>query len=654
MPSFADIYASCLYASGEGLPLWNPSPLRLGDVGYVRDGSFIVLYNAVDGPEALSDAASIHLARRSDRSVSRDRVRRDSGARPKMDIDDPIDATPAVAGSSRRSSLATSSVSSSSAAFPMSRSAASDSLLPSATKKGSPTLSHRKLRSGTPPEGPYPPMPLSVDQEAPQLFDMGPRMSSNYRCLGLDAGVSVPGAPVTVKIGFESSGGDGAILIPRDPTERTRLKYLGVLKAYIKAHHKWIYETYGRIEAISVDDLALIYGQDRTSDWAVAVSRDAARGARAEFEIFGAASAGFWGNWSHTLSACQRGPHRPQVARRDRATGTSSNDSSQGTAHNVDHVQAPLGRKRQDDIRTWGMNVEGGVVNASFSFGTPPSKTRRDEEHERGRRRNPPSRAHSISWSPGVHAPPDQTISIRRVTASTSLGLGFLPARPKAAAEPRDPDVERKRDNECAPVARQDSQDSSVESHDHKQWCDDPLEALHEWIHESGGAKVQVSIASDDDCLQLLSLLGHGHVFAIGLQAAVRIAADRFARISVDEGGFATVSMGHASSATPSLAPFLPKVVARPPSSQSPRVGRADHRWTSSTFVDKENRVEDMFAAARRAVSVSISAASSKTPQPKGVAKPRVMLSASSRFNTMLPCRPMHNVGASASSLVLP
>jgi len=208
-------------------------------------------------------------------------------------------------------------------------------------------------------------MPLVVDQETPKLFDMGPRMSSNYRCLGIEGGASVPGTPVGVKIGFESSGGDGAILIPRDPTERTKLKYLGVLKAYIKAHHKWMYETYGRIEAIGIDDLALIYGQDRTSDWAVAVSRDAARGAKVEFEIFGSASAGFWGNWSHTLSACQRGPHRPQAARRDQATGSSPAGSR---TRNVDHVQAPVERKRDDEDRTWGMSIGGGAVNASFSL----------------------------------------------------------------------------------------------------------------------------------------------------------------------------------------------------------------------------------------------------------------------------------------------
>uniref|UniRef100_V5GGT3 Uncharacterized protein n=1 Tax=Kalmanozyma brasiliensis (strain GHG001) TaxID=1365824 RepID=V5GGT3_KALBG len=116
---------------------------------------------------------------------------------------------------------------------------------------------------------------------------MGPRTSSSYSCIGVKGGTGIPGTPVSVKIGFKSSGGDGAILLSRDPTERTRLKHIGVLKAHMKAHYKWMIETYGQIEAIGTDDLALIYGQDRTSDWAVAVSRDAARGAEVEFEVFG-------------------------------------------------------------------------------------------------------------------------------------------------------------------------------------------------------------------------------------------------------------------------------------------------------------------------------------------------------------------------------
>ncbi|GAK65835.1 uncharacterized protein PAN0_010c4057 [Moesziomyces antarcticus] len=618
MPSFADIYASCLYAAGEGLPLWNPSPLRLGDVGYVRDGSFIVLYNAVDGPAALSDAADMSLARQTDRSASRERSRAGSNASDWMDLDESSHAAGAVAASSRRSSLATSSVGSSLASVPMSRSAASDSLLSAAMKQTSPTFAHRKLRSDTPPEGPYPPMPLAVDQEVPKLFDMGPRMSSNYRCLGIDVGATVPGTPASVKIGFESSGGDGAILIPRDPTERTRLKYLGVLKAYIKAHHKWIYDTYGRIEAIGIDDLALIYGQDRTSDWAVAVSRDTARGARVEFEIFGSISSGFWGNWSHTLSACQRGPHRPK-GRRNMAAAATEPDG-----HKAQPIHAPVVRKRSVEEPKFGtgVGIGEGIFNASFSFS--PFAKKKDEADEapvRGRSRSPPRRAHSITWSE-VHAPPDQTISIRRITACTSLG-GFLPARPRAAAEPRDPDVDPRRDVEGAPLSSTDGSaqdDGDGETSSDEQWSDDPLEALHAWVHEHGGARVKVSIASDDDCLRLLTLLGKEHAVAMGLQKAVSIAADRYASIAVDEDGFATIAMK----------PFAI-------SSAAATTIRVRSRQSTADVGDEKENVG--LQPALRAL-------------PRGAASKLRVLQPSSRFDAMLPCRSMRAFGAAPSPLV--
>ena len=621
MPSFAEIYAACLYTGGEGYPLWNPSPLRLGDVGYVRDGSFIVLYNAIDGPGRLSDAASIPLARRFDCSPAREHASVDTGTKPlRMDLDETIVVPTGPIDSSRRSSLATPSVISSMPAG-MSRSSDSDPLLPSSAKKGSPSLSHRRLRSGTPPEGLHPPMPLSVDQEAPKLFDMGPRMSSSYRCVGVNGGASVPSSPVNVKISFESSGGDGAILIPRDPTERTRLKYLGVLKAYIKAHHKWMYETYGRIESIGIDDLAFVYGQDRTSDWAVAVSRDAARGGRVEFEIFGSASAGFWGNWSHTLSACQRGPHRPHGPRSSR---------------NVDQVKPPVEREPSNEgASSWGMNLEGGVINPSFSFAFSSSKNPSDDDHARGRNRNSVSRAQSITWTPEVHAGPDQTISIRRVTACTTPGLGFLPARPKAAAEPRDPDMDRGQDHGSDAVSGQDgNQGGDDDPGKSNHWSDDPLEALHDWIHKHGGAQIKVSIASDDDCLQLLSLLGEERVNMFGLRAAVHMAADRFARISLDEAGFATVTMSHVLIA-------VPKLVSTSSTALIPSLRVRTIRADSTG--NEENMDQSTAATARPGLG--------KARQVHGVLKPRPLLS-SARFNTMHPCRSMQSVGSACASLI--
>jgi hypothetical protein len=61
---------------------------------------------------------------------------------------------------------------------------------------------------------------------------------------------------------------------------------------------------------MDVDEIALIYGQDRTTDWGVSVSRDAAHGTKLAFEVFSAGKAGVWGNWKESCTASQRGPYR--------------------------------------------------------------------------------------------------------------------------------------------------------------------------------------------------------------------------------------------------------------------------------------------------------------------------------------------------------
>ena len=84
-------------------------------------------------------------------------------------------------------------------------------------------------------------MPLSVDQEAPQLFDMGPRMSSNYRCLGIDASVNVPGAPVGVKIGFESGNQE---VVDTIVNKRLDLEYARQAVAEIKRTGMTVHGTF--------------------------------------------------------------------------------------------------------------------------------------------------------------------------------------------------------------------------------------------------------------------------------------------------------------------------------------------------------------------------------------------------------------------------
>lgn len=157
-------------------------------------------------------------------------------------------------------------------------------------------------------------------------------MSSNYRNLGFSLGghlAATTGLPVGATMSFESSGGTGALLIAKDPIHRYLLRHRGVLKgelnsyaesrqapllkrliAYFLAHRDYIYATYGQSEDVDIDDMALIYGQDCTSDWACAVTLEAERGSKVEFEVFSFLETGVWGEWKTACSASQRGPHR--------------------------------------------------------------------------------------------------------------------------------------------------------------------------------------------------------------------------------------------------------------------------------------------------------------------------------------------------------
>ncbi|EPQ27517.1 uncharacterized protein PFL1_05055 [Pseudozyma flocculosa PF-1] len=567
-PSYADIYATCLYSESEGLPLWNPSPLRLGDVGYLRHGTFYTLFNCIDGPPlTLSNAASIELATRSDGSRSRSSSLASVAGGAASSADDDMDVDGGDRGRGRGGSSVASSTTgsepptdsrSSSLALRRSPRIAADILSPLSpptslsSRRPSPRPSNR---SSTPPDaGPGPPLPLEVDQEAPKLFDMGPRMSSNYRCLGLSLGASVPGAPVSGKISFETSGGDGAILVPRDPTERSVLKHIGVLKAYVKTHRNWIHATYGKAEDIDVDELALVYGQDRTSDWGVGVSCDSSRGARVDFEVFGSARTGFWGSWSHSLSASQRGPHRP--------VSQSSGTQPFPTAPAPGSLSSPSVDRGDADMEVDAQVQVDGAGQGGFTFrkkGRGGSSATRDANGVAGA---------GFQWAANNSLPTDQSIIIRRVTARTSLGLGFLPARLKAAAEPKDPERGSESDSSddeeqdspaaatpCAAGAglRRTATKAEVEAiagaiagKHGGGWTEDPLEALHRWMHRED-ARVEVSIASDDDCLRLLSWLAQdeesGHLRGRSLADLVSLAASRVASVEVDDDGVATVRM---------------------------------------------------------------------------------------------------------------
>jgi hypothetical protein len=83
------------------------------------------------------------------------------------------------------------------------------------------------------------------------------------------------------------------------------------------AHRDYIYNTFGRSEDVSADDMMLIYGQDCTTDWACAVTLQAERGSKVEFEVFSFLETGIWGQWKTACSASQRGPYRCQSTAMD-------------------------------------------------------------------------------------------------------------------------------------------------------------------------------------------------------------------------------------------------------------------------------------------------------------------------------------------------
>ncbi len=171
----------------------------------------------------------------------------------------------------------------------------------------------------------------------------------------------------------------------------------------------------------------------------------------------------------------------------------------------------------------------------------------------------------------------------------------------KAEAEPRDPDVDRDLERRPDAVARQEGGWNEIgQAIPSEERDDDPLEALLDWIHHQADAKVKVSIASDDDCLHLLGLLEPQQVALLGLRSAVRRAADRFARVCVNDAGAATVSI-LAAMQSPSLVLLLQQK------------SLCSHRWRKSASLlsiqrffnsraDDGNVGQDVHALARRAV----------------------------------------------------
>lgn len=209
----SDTYATRLYATCEGFPLWNPSHCNLGDIGYIRQGTFHALFNAEQGPrdQSTTFSSDVQMARRTS-------IPGNAPSSPtSSDTQTPVATTetgspspPALDGfAPRRSSLTR--------------------LL---SGLGSP---HGMVNSGLIERRPSP-LPLLVEREPTRIFDVGPRMSNNYRSIGFSIGgdlSATTGVPMGATISFETSGGTGALLVAKDPIHRHLLRHRAILKGKV-------------------------------------------------------------------------------------------------------------------------------------------------------------------------------------------------------------------------------------------------------------------------------------------------------------------------------------------------------------------------------------------------------------------------------------
>ncbi|CAD6888661.1 unnamed protein product [Tilletia controversa] len=662
--STADIYVNCLYSPGDGYPLWNPSPLRTGAIGYIRDGSFFTLYNIEEGPPAeIHPAADPSLVGRR-RSTPANHVLTTPSAGTHTLSPPPIGvengaaesvssggnttvAVGSAATAGRRASDAAGGGSSSPSRvvsatekrrgsvmtmmrnnsqqqqqqqyFPPPGSSLSDPVSPSyegpftnavARSTGSvtppftsgpiasptmlalgldPQRSPRQRERDLPPEAP---MPLQIEYEDLRRFDAGPRSSSTYTCLGFSAGANVPGAPVGGMWSFKSGGGDGALLIPRDPTEREQLRHVGNLKIYLKTHLRWIAYRYCISEDIEADDVALVFSQDRTSDWACAVSRNTTKGAQVDFEVFSLGKASVWGEWRTAMTASQRGPHRggPPVfnpnfalgaagARMQAASmgggGHSGGDSSNpaaGFGFSVGGLSASFSPSLEAQVKMETGDGDSGAgdsqssnVDASLDVRITAGASSSKGGDGNGGGRTRTNSDQSPASQPGFSVqgwplrnphPADQAITIRRITMKHRLG--FLPASIRASAGPR-PDQRREPEDDGEVGAVPSGERGRIEEEEERcrrKWTGikafDPLDLLHEYIL-TRAPTARASIASDAECAFLLraALLRRPRsTTAAGLSDEAAVVrellfrtADAAADVHVDTDGIATIEL---------------------------------------------------------------------------------------------------------------
>lgn len=519
---------------------------ELGDVGYVRQGTFHKIFNAAQGPQSapISKASTIAQALRTETQYP------DAPTSPMQPVETHQSASPGFGmaqddGNNARDKTPEAhglNVSAAMMGMPgnipsrgSSRSPPPQS--PPSSRRSSLTgFFPRHSSPGSASADGGPPLPLMMETDIPRIFDMGPRMSSNYHSIGITLGAHAhaTGVPLGATLTFESAGGDGALLVARDPVQRHLLQHVGVLKAYLKAHRRYIFETYGQAEDIELDELILVYGQDCTSDWAVAVTLAANVGNRVEFEIFSAAKAGVWGNWKTTCTASQRGPHRP---------GNSDKDQVQpmDVDFGVTNGNLTMGASAGPTANlTTTVNLADPSVSLQAQQPAPAAGVQSTADV------NPNLTPKMPNWTWEANKGPvsvNQSIVLRRITAKSKLGLNIFPTKMRAAAGPSRDGQDGRRDDAGMSMTSNASGEEMIE---------DPLDMLHEYILSHADDKATVSIASDHDASQLCKrvlldfwpTIPRNERTASTFKRCMWAMAKRTTDVTVDADGFATIAFG--------------------------------------------------------------------------------------------------------------
>lgn len=480
------IYATCLYAACEGLPLWNPGLCDLGDVGFVRQGTFHKIYNVSQDLQAIpfNPASNLDAARRTqaDPLNSATNVIQ-SGSGNHVALSNALEGSDTISEGGSPLTVPAGLPGLSNARFP------SNSPPPSSRRSSLTKYFPRHSSPSNPAPETIPPHPLHLEAEVPHTFEMGPRMSSNIEKVGASIGgnVHAAGIPVGATLTFESSGGDGALLVARDPVERHLLLHVGVLKTYLKAHRRYIYERFGPAEDIEMDDIILVYGKDCSSDWSVAVDMASSAGTRIEFEFFTAAKVGTWGNWKTTCSVSQSGPYR------------SMDESHRDNSHQMDvdspNEVEPAPSNAASSNPFGNLSATANLTDGTFSIQSnlnPQTGTQNGDSHPI--ESAPMPKMPNVRWNGQVGADEvNQSIVLRRITARSRLGLNMFPPSLRASAGPRN-------DGPGGPPPSGNGEMSSESGQRVADDSGDPLDMVHEYIlSHANASRASVSIASDHD-----------------------------------------------------------------------------------------------------------------------------------------------------------